>query len=544
MSQPISIMLMGGLVRVLQSFAAAAPTFLVGMLIASIIRYYLGDKGTRRLFGGDSLRSLPQSWLVGMLLPVCSIGVLPILREMRRAGVKPGAMSAFALSAPLFNPLSLLYGLTLSRPMVILLFAFGSLVIVTALGLFWDSIEKWSNRKESEDELANQQDQETDGTDDAESKDHLIGLRRLAATFVHFSRELTGVNLGLTMLALSGLAILATILPYGAMQHSVERDDWFAPLTMLGVAIPVYATPILAMSQLGMMFQHANSPGAAFTLLILGTGMNLATLFWFGKNYGFKATACWTASLIVIVLGISYAINRPLVPPGVEPAGHTHAFDVYANPMSIHHSLGANALYDLVVKELDFSVIAALSALGVFSLIGIGLRVMKIDEAWLVSTAKADSFASSLSSQDAQARKGLDIVVPPGVIGATMLAGLVAMSVVACFAYYPSAEECLDEISMARAECLAAANSGQAEHALYWLPVWEDWSRRMEVGTFIRTGQIRPYQRMQGYLIRKKLELLEHELEHDPFELEETQQVVRNILATNSRWVRSFRPDQ
>ena len=66
----------------------------------------------------------------------------------------------------------------------------------------------------------------------------------------------------------------------------------------------------------------------------------------------------------------------------------------------------------------------------------------------------------------------------------------------------------------------------------------------MEVGTFIRTGQIRPYQRMQGYLIRKKLELLEHELEHDPFELEETQQVVRNILATNSRWVRSFRPDQ
>jgi hypothetical protein len=48
---------------------------------------------------------------------------------------------------------------------------------------------------------------------------------------------------------------------------------------------------------------------------------------------------------------------------------------------------------------------------------------------------------------------------------------------------------------------------------------------------------------MQGYLIRKKLELLEHELEHDPFELDETQQVVRNILATNSRWVRSFRPD-
>src|SRR6056297_1142712 len=124
-------MLVGGLVRVAQGFVAAAPTLLVGLLIAAILRYYLGREGTRRLFGGDSLRSLPQSWLVGMLLPVCSIGVIPILIEMHRSKVKPGAMFAFALSAPLFNPLSLLYGFTLSRPVVIVLFAIGSLIIVT-----------------------------------------------------------------------------------------------------------------------------------------------------------------------------------------------------------------------------------------------------------------------------------------------------------------------------------------------------------------------------------------------------------------------------
>ncbi|TWU31117.1 permease [Novipirellula artificiosorum] len=544
MNQSLSIMLMGGLIRVLQGFAAAAPTLLVGLLIASIMRYYLADKGMRRLFGGDSLRSLPQSWLVGMLLPVCSIGVLPILREMRRAGVKPGAMSAFALSAPLFNPLSLLYGLTLSRPMVIILFAFGSLVIVTALGLFWDAMAKFREPTKNTLLLAGGSCAIAVGKGEPETRDHLISLRRLAATFVHIARELTGVSLGTTVLALSGLAILAAVLPYGAMQHSVERDDWFAPLTMLEVAIPVYATPMLAMSQLGMMFQHANSPGAAFTLLILGTGMNLATPVWFGKHYGFKATTLWMVSLVVIVLGISYAINRPLVPPGVEPAGHTHAFDIYANPISVYHHFDMRTLRDLVVKDLDISVVVSLAVLGVIGLIGIGLRLLKIDEAWLMKTAKANAFASSLTSDEAKNRKGLDVVVPPGVIGATMLAGLVALSVVACFAYYPSPKECLDEISMARAECLSAANSGQIDHALFWLPVWEDWSRRLEVGTFIRSGQIRPYQRMQGYLIRKKLENLEHELEHDPFESDETKRVVRDILSTNSRWVRSFRPSE
>lgn len=122
----------------------------------------------------------------------------------------------------------------------------------------------------------------------------------------------------------------------------------------------------------------------------------------------------------------------------------------------------------------------------------------------------------------------------------TMLAGLVALSVVACYAYYPSPQECLDEIFLARGECLSAALSGDQDHSLFWLPVWEEWSRRLEVGTFLRRGELRRYQSMQGYLIRKKLELLEHELEHDPYEREEVREVVQSIFATNSRWVRSF----
>jgi uncharacterized membrane protein YraQ (UPF0718 family) len=69
-----------------------------------------------------------------MLLPVCSLGVIPVVREMRRAGVSAGAILAFALTAPMFNPLSMLYGLTLSKPSVILAFAFSSMVIVTLVG--------------------------------------------------------------------------------------------------------------------------------------------------------------------------------------------------------------------------------------------------------------------------------------------------------------------------------------------------------------------------------------------------------------------------
>lgn len=515
-----SAMLVGGLLRVVQGLIAAAPTLLVGLLIAAILRYYLGRAGTRRLFGGDSLRSLPQSWLVGMLLPVCSIGVLPVLIQMRRSGVKPGALSAFALSAPLFNPLSLLYGLTLSRPLVILLFASGSLVIVTAIGLLWDLLDR---RRQPP----------IDNDLEAESEPGLIGPRRLAATVVQMARDATGHVLALSLLALAGLAILAAALPYGAMQHSVERDDPFAPLTMLAVAVPVYATPMLAMSQLGMMFQHANSPGAAFTLLILGTGMNLATPLWFARHYGWKSAGWWLTALLLIVLAISYGVNRPLVPPGVEPAGHTHAFDIYANPFSAYQHDLWGASKHVLEQQADWFGWLALGLIALLALLGLLVRAAGIDENRLATGATTD--AARIEP------RRFDVIVPRGLIGTTMLAGLVALSVVACYAYYPSPEECLEEIALARTECLSAANSGDLDHALFWLPVWEEWSRRLEVGTFLRQGQVRRYQRMQGYLIRKKLELLEHELEHDPPEPAAVKALVRSLLATNLRWVRSFR---
>src|SRR5688572_24548951 len=110
----------GAVLRVCQAFVQATPTILVGLLVAGVFRRLLGHERTRRLFGGGAWGALFKAWLLGMLLPVCSLGVIPVVREMRRAGVSGGVILAFGLTAPLFNPLSVLYGLTLANPLVII----------------------------------------------------------------------------------------------------------------------------------------------------------------------------------------------------------------------------------------------------------------------------------------------------------------------------------------------------------------------------------------------------------------------------------------
>lgn len=481
-------LLVGGFIRFAQGLAAAAPTLLIGLFVAAVLRYYLGGEGTRRFFGGESLISLPQSWLIGMLLPVCSVGVLPILREMKRVGVRPGAITAFALAAPLFNPLSILYGLTLSRPMVIIGFAFASLAVVTVLGLVWDHFGK---AKQS-------------SADSPEKP--IIGLRRLGACMIFASRELCGPTGGLTLIALLGLLLLGMVLPHGALQSSVEQDDPLAPARMALVALPIYATPMLAMSQLGMMFAHGNSPGAAFCLLLLGTGMNLATFVWIAHNYGIRNTCLWLATLLAIVLALAYAVDKPLIPPGVEPAGHTHAFDIYTNPL---HS-GATLTIAKVRQELEKTIgladkLALLMACLVLAL-GAVFRIALAN--WVQAFLSAEQRPLEATSG------GFDRIVSPRLVAVICIMGLVAFSIVGCYAYYPSPKETLEEMRIARTEVLTGASGGDYKAALLWIPVLDEWSRRLEVGAAIRNFELRPYQHTQAHLLREKLELLEHEIEH------------------------------
>lgn len=485
-------MFWGGVLRFTQALLAASPTIVVGLFVMAVFRRLMGYESVRRLFGSTSWRALPQAWGVGMLLPVCSLGAIPIAREMRKAGISGGTILAFALAAPLFNPLSVLYGLTLSRPLVIFSFAGCSLVIVTLIGLFWDRLFP--------------------GTETADPTPAPVayGLTRLFSLLTAAAREITGPSLLFILIGLSGVVLLNVLLPPGMLQRAVNGDNSYAPLIMTGVAVPAYATPMLAMSQLGMMFQHGNSVGAAFVLLTLGTGLTFGTIAWMGREFGWFRGFVWLSALVAIVLGLAYAVDKPLYPTDIEAADHTHAFDIYCRPYHADSGLAERTWLKISQDIQSYEIIGA-AALGGLFLLGLGLQLFDRGqrlEAWLEKPAE-------------QTKSRFDVVVPGPVLGLVALATLIGMSLVGCFAYYPPQEEVFEEMRIAHAEALSAARSGDTSHALYWIPIWDDWTRRLEVGVYLRDRKLSRYHAMKAQVFRFKLELLEHELEEgDPVEIE------------------------
>ena len=474
----------GALLRIAQTLVQATPTILVGLLVAGVFRRLLGHAGTRRLFGDNSWRSLPQAWALGMLLPVCSLGVIPVMRELRRAGVSGGAILAFGLTAPLFNPISVLYGLTLADPIVILTFSFCSLVIVTIVGIGWDKLFANTAVAEPEPPAVPQ------------------GAKRMSSIAIFGARELAGPSSLYILAGLLGVAALSLLLPHGYLQTAAEQDDPWAPLFMMAVAIPAYASPMTAMVQLASMFQHGNSVGAAFTLLVLGAGANMGLVVWMVRAYGLKRSTVWFALLIAIVLSLAYGVNRPLYPKGIEPAGHTHAFDIYCAPFTSETKDPMHRTWRILTEKTAPHEIISLVAAGVLLAGGIALALGDREgriEQWL--------------EQQPQKQSQIDIVLPRSALGGLALAGLIAMSVFGCYIYYPPPNEIFKEMRIINTEVAASAAAQDWDTALYWIPIYDDWTRKLQVSMFLRGEPLTPYRRAKANVLRHKLELLEHEVE-------------------------------
>ena len=523
----LSVTLAGGLLRAGEAFCEASPFLACGLVVAAVFRRLVGHGGTRTLFGDGTRTGVLRAWAVGMLLPVDALGVLPVVRELRRAGLRGGTILAFALSAPLFNPLSLLYGLTLSDPLAIVAFAFGSLVVVTGAGLLWDRLFP-----------------ATAGADEVPPAPVQQGVKRLAAVAVAGAREAAGGTVPLVLVALLGPFLLGVALPKGYLGTAVNGENVFAPLVTAAVAVPAYASPMAAMGTVGSMFQHGNSVGAAFAMLVLGAGTTVGLLAWAWRAYGLVRTGAMLAAVVGVTLALSYSVDRPLRPEGAEESGHTHAFDRYTAPFTASQTAPwANAREELA-DGVEVHERYALIALAVFAALGLGLRLADgagRSEAWLERPPAAEEAAGRF-----------DIALPAPALGGAALVGLAAVSLLGCFTYYPPPGECLSQLYVMQGEAMSAANTGDRAAAEEFIPVCEDWAKRAQVGYVLRNGPAGEFRDLRTAIYLDRLEELEHEIAHqaaqskldDPAEQAVRRALVGRIGRGFSRLRQAYTPNR
>ena len=462
-------MMQSVLLRSGQIAVEASSTFLIGLVVAAVMRRMMGQEGIRRLFAGSGWKGLLRAWVIGTLLPVCSLGVIPVIRELRRAGVRSGTVLAFALAAPQLNPLSLLYGLTLSEPIVIVSFVLATLVLAVLGGALWDGL------------FARPQDTLTPEPEQTPAP----GLKRLGAIGVTAARDAVGPTLAYAVLGVCVTGLVAGLLPYGLLSTSMRHDDPLSPLLMLLLGVPMYSGVLPGMMRIGLMFDHGNSVGAAFILFEVGVGLNAGLVLFLALQFGVKRTLPWLALMLAIIVGCAYAAERPLY-FAHEEAGHTHAFDEWSSPFHTWAEGSWSVVGQKIAQKVEILEPFALGGLAVLWLVGGLLR-------WFDPTERLDRWLTETSVElPPEKRSLLNWYVPGPILGLVALVLLVMLSVVALYIYYPGPRESFEQMVRVRAEALTAVNAGKREEAIRQIEHYDLLTRKLQVGVFIRTGELAP----------------------------------------------------
>ena len=102
----------------LRTMVLAAPFLLLGLLMAGLLHVLLPTSVIQRWMGRQGLSGVTMAALIGVPLPVCSCGVVPISVELRRKGASAPASQSFLITTPESSVDSILFTYALMGPVL------------------------------------------------------------------------------------------------------------------------------------------------------------------------------------------------------------------------------------------------------------------------------------------------------------------------------------------------------------------------------------------------------------------------------------------
>jgi hypothetical protein len=489
-----SLMLWSAVLRMTEALISASPFLVTGLLISGILRGMVGTDGIRRMFGVGHWSGPIRGWFLGILLPICSLGALPVARELRRAGVPSGTVLSFVLVAPVLNPISILYGISHIALITLVYFFVGTMIVSLGIGFIWDYLV--SKRRDAIPPNAEQL--------------PAAAYARLAISGITSTRGMLGslADVGMAVLA---VGLLGALLPYGTLQFSMTRDNAFATIIMGAVAIPAYVTPFEVMVQYGMIVRDGYSLGAAFALIVLGAGANVGVANWIRREYGYPALATFVILLLSVTLLLGVTADRA-IHHGKAAVDHTHAFDSYTRlsriePDDTYFTWFAHA----IKEELTRSKVVGAGLFGVMLCAAISLHL-------LGERATVQSFLRDTGRRQATPAEGVfNRPVSMRVIIASSVFGLCASIGVAIYIVYPPPHQLAAEADVVSVWLYDAVRDENHDEINRRVEQWETAIKKIPIAAYIRGMPLTPETAQEVGDVAHLLEVLRHYNEHGEY---------------------------
>lgn len=309
-----------------QVLCTSAPYVLFGLLMAGLLKALIPDSFVTRHLGGNSAKAVLKASVLGMPLPLCSCGVVPVAASLKKQGAGPGPTTAFLISTPETGVDSIAITYALLDPIMTVIRPLAALITATTAGLLVNLLPAKPPAPTCGlgSSCCN-----TTCTLQHSSAD--TPLRRAIPDGIRYAFGQLLRDIGPYLLAGIALAgLIAWMIPDGFIEKHLGSGIT-SMLIMLAAGIPLYvcasaSTPIVAALALKGL-----SPGAALVFLMVGPATNAATITVIAKLLGRPVAVVYVSVIAVCALVMGMIVNVLY---------ERLAIDISAWTTGIHHSEG------------------------------------------------------------------------------------------------------------------------------------------------------------------------------------------------------------
>jgi uncharacterized membrane protein YraQ (UPF0718 family) len=280
-----------------------APWVLGGFLVAGVLSLWLNARVVREHFGGGRFGAILKAVVLGVPLPVCSCGVIPLGASLRKHGAGKGPTAAFLMSTPQtgVDSIALTYGM-----MGGLFAIFRPLAALTSGVLCGFAVEALDGDAPS---AAAHQEPEI------ESESRPWWARVLHNGFIVLPRSVGGALIVGALVS----AVVMALVPENYIAEKISSPLLQMILT-LAVGIPMYICSTAAVPFVLGLLAAGLSPGAAMAFLVGGPGVSASTLLAIWRLLGLRSTLVYVSVLAACAIGFGLLVEA-LVPAGWTPPG-------------------------------------------------------------------------------------------------------------------------------------------------------------------------------------------------------------------------------
>ncbi|MBU1105119.1 MAG: permease [Candidatus Riflebacteria bacterium] len=290
-----------------------APYLILGFLISGVLSVMISPRWVEKHLGGGKYSSIIKATLLGVPLPLCSCGVIPVAASLRKHGANKGATTAFLISTPQTGADSILATYGLLGPFFAWFRPLAALITGIIGGLLVSAIDEDPPLKR-------------EGS-------HELPDEKLTLT----QKIVSALNYGFIMLPGEiARALVVGIVIAGLISTFISADFvgqyignyYLTMLLMLALGIPIYVCSTSSIP-IALGFMHMGvTPGAAFVFLISGPATNAAAISVVFKVLGRTSAIIYIATILIGSLAGGFVfdyLNQTLAIndlPAMQPMCH------------------------------------------------------------------------------------------------------------------------------------------------------------------------------------------------------------------------------